>query len=146
MTTYVDDVRHEYYGRGRAIGAARMVMCHMWADTLDELVAMVDKIGVQRKWIQGRPESIGKAKHASWVHFDISLSKKKLAIENGAVLTDKYGPLEFLAKLDVASGEADRMVRGQSAERPDARCFQDSGLMEGHAVPSPPDHGRSAAR
>lgn len=82
MTVYVDDVRHKY---------GRLVMCHMWADTLDELLEMSDNIGVNRKWLQLPPK-------ASWVHFDIALSKKALALENGAVLTDKYGPVEFLAK------------------------------------------------
>jgi hypothetical protein len=52
---------------------------------------MADRIGVQRKWLQQPPK-------ASWVHFDIALSKKQLAIGAGAVLTDKYGPLEFLAR------------------------------------------------
>jgi hypothetical protein len=122
MTVYVDDVRHDYYGRGAAIGAMRMVMCHMWADSLEELLAMVDKIGVQRKWIQGHPDSIGKAKNASWVHFDIALGKKKKAIESGAVLTDKYGPLEFLAKRDIASGEAERVARGQAKLDQIAKC------------------------
>lgn len=82
MTVYVDDVRHRY---------GRMVMCHMWADTLDELLAMADRIGVQRKWLQQPPK-------ASWVHFDISLGMKAKAIAAGAVLTDKYGPLEFEAR------------------------------------------------
>ena len=51
MTVYVDDVEHSF---------GQMLMCHMWADTLDELMAMVDKIGVARKWIQGHPQlSIG---------------------------------------------------------------------------------------
>lgn len=66
-------------------------MCHMWADTLDELYAMADKIGVQRKWLQLPPK-------ASWVHFDISLAKKALALEAGAVLTDKFGPTEYEAQ------------------------------------------------
>jgi hypothetical protein len=83
MGVYVDDVRHKY---------KRMVMCHMWADTHDELLAMADKIGVQRKWLQQPPK-------ASWVHFDICLAKKKLAIKHGAVLTDKYGPIEHLARM-----------------------------------------------
>ena len=90
MTVYVDDVRH---------GFGRMIMCHLWADTLDELLEMVDIIGVQRKWIQGHPElSFGKHRLASWVHFDISLGKKTLAIKAGAVLTDKYGPTEFTSR------------------------------------------------
>ena len=82
MSVYVDDVRHAF---------GRMVMCHLWADSLDELLAMVDRIGVQRKWLQQPP-------HASWVHFDITLSKKARALEAGAILTDKYGPVEFLAR------------------------------------------------
>jgi hypothetical protein len=83
MTVYVDDVRHRF---------GRMVMCHMWADCLDELLAMADRIGVARRWLQQPPK-------ASWVHFDISLGKKALAIEAGAVLTDRFGPLEHLARL-----------------------------------------------
>lgn len=83
MAVYVDDVRHKY---------GRMVMCHLWADTLVELLAMVDRIGVQRKWLQQPPK-------ASWVHFDISLGKKALAIEAGAILTDRFGPAEHCAKL-----------------------------------------------
>lgn len=94
MTVYVDDVRHSF---------GNMVMCHLWADTLDELLSMVDKIDVQRKWIQGHPTlSFGKPKHASWVHFDIALSKKSLAIRHGAILTDRYGPVEHTAKLRLA--------------------------------------------
>ncbi len=54
----------------------RMLLCHMIADTTEELLVMVDKIGVQRKWIQyaGQYDE----------HFDICLSKKKRAIACGA--------------------------------------------------------------
>lgn len=54
----------------------RMLMCHMIADSTDELLQMVDKIGVKRKWLQhqGTP----------YEHFDICRSKKELAILNGA--------------------------------------------------------------
>lgn len=114
MTVYVDDVRHKF---------GNMVMCHLWADTLDELLAMVDTIGVQRKWIQGHPTlSFGKHRHASWVHFDIALSKKALAIKAGAVLTDKYGPSEHTAKLGIASGDPARAERGQRMLDNIARC------------------------
>lgn len=83
MAVYVDDVRHKF---------GRMIMCHLWADTPDELLAMVDAIGVQRKWMQQPPK-------ASWVHFDISLAMKAKAIEHGAILTDRFGPAEHTARL-----------------------------------------------
>lgn len=79
MTVYVDDVRLPY---------------------VDELLAMADTIGVQRKWIQGHPTlSFGKHKLASWVHFDISIGKKARALDAGAVLTDRYGPSEHTARI-----------------------------------------------
>jgi len=109
MTVYVDDARHRF---------GCMVMCHMWADSLDELLAMVDRIGVARKWIQGHPTlSFGKHRNASWVHFDIAASKKALAIQHGAVLTDRFGPLEHLAKIDIASGQRERAHRGETKLR-----------------------------
>lgn len=105
MTVYVDDVRH-------ALG--RMVMCHMWADSLDELLSMADRIGVQRKWIQGHPTlSIGRARSASWVHFDISLGAKAKALAAGAVLTDQFGPAEHCARIAVASGIPLVVERGE---------------------------------
>ena len=97
MTVYVDDVEHRF---------GRMLMCHLWADSVDELFAMVDRIGVQRKWLQQPPK-------ASWVHFDISLGKKKLAIAAGAVLTDQFGPVEFRSRLHIASGDPARIAMGQ---------------------------------
>jgi len=83
MTVYVDDVRHAY---------GRMQMCHMWADSPDELHAMADRIGVARKWFQRPPK-------ASWEHYDVCMSKAALARKFGAVLTDKFGPLEHVSRL-----------------------------------------------
>ena len=68
MAVYVDNMRAPY---------GRMKMCHMIADTSDELLAMADKIGVQRKWIQ-HPGTFKE-------HFDIAMSKRALAVEAGAV-------------------------------------------------------------
>jgi hypothetical protein len=103
MSVYVDDVRFEY---------GRMIMCHMWADTTNELLEMADKIGMQRKWLQCPPK-------ARWTHFDISLSMKKKAIENGAILTDRYGALEFFAKItnNERSLENIRLARESRAKR-----------------------------
>lgn len=97
MTVYVDDVRHQF---------GRMVMCHMWGDSLAELLNMATAIGVSRRWLQQPPK-------ASWVHFDISLGKKALAIKAGAVLTDKYGPVEHCARLAIASGDPKRVAYNQ---------------------------------
>ncbi len=69
MTVYVDDMEAAY---------GRMKMCHMLADTDEELHAMADTIGVQRKWWQAPP------KHDS--HYDIALSKRALAVKAGAIL------------------------------------------------------------
>ena len=68
MAVYVDDMRAPY---------GRMIMCHMVADSTEELLAMADRIGVARKWIQDAGERLE--------HFDISLGKRKLAVEAGAV-------------------------------------------------------------
>ena len=67
MSVYVDDMAAPF---------GSMIMCHMGADTGEELLAMADRIGVQRMWIQH------KGSHRE--HFDISLSKRKLAIQCGA--------------------------------------------------------------
>ncbi len=55
----------------------RMIMCHMIADTTDELLSMADSIGVDRKWIQ-HPGT-----HRE--HFDICKSKRAKAVSLGAV-------------------------------------------------------------
>lgn len=67
MSVYVDDMRAPF---------GRLIMCHMIADSRDELLAMCDTIGVQRKWIQ----SVG----TCYEHFDIALSKRALAVAAGA--------------------------------------------------------------
>lgn len=115
MTVYVDDMRAQF---------GRMVMCHMWADSLPELLAMVDKIGVRRHWLQQPPK-------ASWVHFDISLAKKELAIRAGAVLTDKFGPVEHQARADIASGDPDLIAYGER------RLAQITRYRELRSSPSP---------
>lgn len=68
MTVYVDNMKAKF---------GRMIMCHMLADTEEELEEMALKIGVQLKWWQFK----GTRKS----HFDISLGMKKKAIQLGAV-------------------------------------------------------------
>lgn len=114
MTVYVDDMAAPF---------GNMVMCHMWADSDEELLAMADKIGVARKWIQGHPTlSFGEHRNASWVHFDIAKSKRALAVKSGAVETDRYGPLEHTAKLAIASGAPGRVAYGEKRLGQVAAC------------------------
>ncbi|UGQ22172.1 DUF4031 domain-containing protein [Brucella anthropi] len=106
MSVYVDNMSAPF---------GSMLMCHMWADTDDELLDMADKIGVQRKWIQGHPTlSFGKNRNASWVHFDIAKSKRSLALKFGAVETDRFGPLEHTANLLIATGDPRKVEIGQN--------------------------------
>jgi hypothetical protein len=73
VSVYVDRVE---------LGFGRMVMCHMIADTPDELHAMADRIGVARRWFQAPPK-------ASFWHYDIAKSKRALAIAAGAIDCDR---------------------------------------------------------
>ena len=66
MTVYVDSTKTPY---------GRMLMSHMVADSLDELHTMAFKIGLRRKWFQD----------VRLPHYDVSQSKKLLAINLGAV-------------------------------------------------------------
>lgn len=72
MTVYVDDMYKVPMGK-----FGRLKMSHMMADTSEELMAMAEAIGVQRKWLQhaGRPDE----------HFDIAMSKRAEAVSRGAV-------------------------------------------------------------
>jgi hypothetical protein len=88
MTVYVDDVRHRF---------GRMVMCHLWADTVEELHAFAARLGLKRRWFQCPPK-------ASWEHYDISLSVKSKALKLGAILTDNMGLLNTSLTSAVING------------------------------------------
>lgn len=72
MTVYVDDMHLTDLGR-----YGRMRMCHMIADTTDELTDMALRIGVDPKWIQ----KAGTERE----HFDIATTKRALAVAAGAI-------------------------------------------------------------
>lgn len=63
MSVYVDNMRAKF---------GRLILCHMLADTMEELHAMADQIGIHRKWFQGD-------------HYDICLSKRAEAVKLGAI-------------------------------------------------------------
>jgi hypothetical protein len=72
-----------------AIAYGQMLMCHMIADTPDELHAMAEKIGLQRRWFQEPPK-------ASFWHYDIAQTKRALAVAAGAIACQRN---EFVAAL-----------------------------------------------
>lgn len=69
----------------------RMMMCHMKADTTQELLEMADKIGVSRKWIQNKGTYLE--------HFDICKSKRILAIKYGAKEIERHELGEILERM-----------------------------------------------
>lgn len=66
MSVYVDMSRNRY---------GRMVMCHMLADTEDELHGMAERIGV-RRWAQRSRTGL--------LHYDICMAKRRMALALGA--------------------------------------------------------------
>lgn len=81
MTVYVDHARHPL---------GRMLMCHMLADTLEELHAMADRIGVARRHFQAK---------AGAPHYDICQAKRRLAVAAGAVEVDRRRLAAILRRL-----------------------------------------------
>ncbi len=84
MAVYLDKPAYRY---------GRMMMCHMIADSVAELHAMADRIGIRRQWFQCQ---------GSTPHYDVCKSKRALAVKYGAV--ELNSRKEFVAVL--------RRVRG----------------------------------
>lgn len=81
MTVYVDDMQ---------ASCGQMIMCHLIADTRQELLDMVDLIGVRRRWIQ----NFGTIKE----HFDICKSNRAKAIEHGAIEVTQQKLISMIKK------------------------------------------------
>lgn len=80
---YVDDQQNQF---------GRMLMCHMIADTEEELHAMAAAIGLRREWYQ----------LLSYPHYDLSKTRKAAAIERGAK--------------QITGREAVRLIRSKRAQ------------------------------
>ncbi len=78
MTVYVDWLMH-HGGSGFFAGKKS---CHMFADSLNELHEMAEKIGMKRSWFQDNGQSAE--------HYDLVASRRALAIKYGAIeLTER---------------------------------------------------------
>ena len=76
---YVDKLEIKFKG---------MIMCHMIADTEEELLEFAKSIGLNSRYLQ----KAGTYKS----HFDVSKSKKELAIKKGAKLIGRKELVDIL--------------------------------------------------
>lgn len=88
MSVYVDGERNRF---------GRMIMCHMFADSLAELHAMASAIGMDRNWFQP----------LSFPHYDVSLSRRAVAVSKGAVEVDRRQGYEIRKRIRAAFTETD---------------------------------------
>jgi hypothetical protein len=86
MAVYVDKMRHAF---------GRMIFCHMVADSVEELHAMADIIGLKRNWFQDK---------GSMPHYDICLSKRKRAIKAGATVINRHDLAALIRRLKGEKG------------------------------------------
>ena len=86
MSVYVDDAEKPFRG---------MVMCHMMADSDEELHTMARRIGVARAYFQGD----GKRSH-----YDLAKTKRILAVRKGAIEVSSRELSEITRK--VKNGES----------------------------------------
>lgn len=71
MSVYVDDARIP-----ARVGRVSGRWSHLMADSLPELLAFADRLGLDRRWLQDK---------ASGVHFDVVDTKREEALRLGAV-------------------------------------------------------------
>lgn len=104
MSVYVDKEENRF---------GRMIMCHMIADTLDELHAMAGRIGLQRNWFQP----------VSSAHYDLSKSRRAEAIRLGAVELDRHAFVGVIRRLRAERMAGTKPGSGAtvSPERPAAK-------------------------
>ena len=106
VTVYVDTARHPFRG---------YIMCHMVADSLEELHAMADKIGMERRWFQAPPK-------ASHPHYDIPEDRREKALALGAQEVCERGGLHYAAQLGLEWARAENdFVRQEKYKRTIAR-------------------------
>ncbi|MGH7131000.1 MAG: DUF4031 domain-containing protein [Phycisphaerales bacterium] len=60
---------------------------HMFADTLEELHAMADRLGFRRSWFQNKPHL---------PHYDLTSGKRAQAVAYGAVQVDRRFLVNFM--------------------------------------------------
>lgn len=78
MSVYVDDAVHPWRGQRWA---------HLMADTLDELHAMAQRLGIPRRAFQNK---------TSGAHYDVTTELREQAIGLGAIAISRHADRELL--------------------------------------------------
>ncbi len=99
MSVYVDNAR---------LAFKNMTMCHMIANTPDELHAMADAIGMRREWFQTPPK-------ASFWHYDVAQGKRVLAVKLGAIECDARTFVGHLRRIRESKAFGDLVAINQAA-------------------------------
>lgn len=79
MTVFVDDSRLRF---------GRLVMCHMIADSLEELNTMAKALYLKPEWFQP----------LSFPHYDICQSKREEALRRGACVISRRDLVELIRR------------------------------------------------
>jgi len=96
---YVDNGQYRY---------RRMIMCHMLADTIEELHRAAQALGMRREWFQPM----------SFPHYDLSKSTRRQAVALGALEIERREVAELMRRLRtdpafVATWKAEVALLGQ---------------------------------
>lgn len=92
MTVYVDDAKIR-----AQVGRWNTQWSHMFADTKEELHEFAAKLGLKRAWFQDKPNGL-------W-HYDVTESKRQLAIRMGVTQCTWREAVEIMRKRDGVDAE-----------------------------------------
>lgn len=103
MACYIDRLRDWGWKYGKS--------CHLWADTNEELHELARKIGMKHSWFQ---------KSLSGPHYDLTASKRALALSLGAIECTDREMVEHMRKWRneaVAAVKAALLISESEAEK-----------------------------
>jgi len=77
MSVYVDDANISWRGKR---------WCHLYADSLAELVEFGDRIGLKREWLQNPDGTSERTGQTALPHYDVTGQMLDNAVTHGAIL------------------------------------------------------------
>ncbi|HEY3482236.1 MAG TPA: DUF4031 domain-containing protein [Streptomyces sp.] len=110
MTVYVDN-----FGTPARVGGLNARWSHLIADSREELHAFAERLGLKRAWFQdpvvnGKPRPRPGSRGAENWHYDVTESKRRLALKLGAQ------PIEWRDLPAVIEARVARAAEGRDNE------------------------------